>query len=66
MPNKPKGEPRLTKDPKYYTMKVREWNKSHPLHYCVEINGVLYAFTKDKIIKKIRNVKNANDIVIIS
>ena len=55
---------RVTDDPKYFTRKKREWRKKNPIHYCVEMNGKMYAFTKDKIIKKIRSpIQFTKDII---
>ena len=54
MPNKAKGEIRLTYDPTYYPTKIKQWREQHPIHYVININGKQYAFTKDKISIKVK------------
>lgn len=58
---------RLTDNPEYYKLKMREWLKERPIVYVVEINGVKYAFNKSHIVEKIRlhKAKERDDIVCV-
>ena len=68
MPNKVKGEIRLTSNPDYYKQKNRQWRKEHPLYYVVTIKGVNYAFTKSqiKLRKRFNEETSPPDIVIVN